>query len=178
MKHLKFATGNKHKVEEARAILGFKIEQIDLDIPEIQSIDVVEVAVQKAKSAYTLAGEPVIVEDAGIIFEALNGLPGAFIKYFVASLGIAGLPELIITKGNKRARGIVCVAMYDGEKTIIGVGEVKGSIVDTPRGESGFGWDPIFLPDGYDTTFAEMTSIEKNVISHRKLAFKDFKAQL
>ncbi|MDD4738181.1 MAG: RdgB/HAM1 family non-canonical purine NTP pyrophosphatase [Candidatus Pacebacteria bacterium] len=152
-------TGNKNKIKEFEYILGFKIENIDLELEEIQSIDVEEVARHKARTAYNILQKPVIVEDTGVYFEELNGLPGALIKFFVKNLSLEKICSLI--GENRKAKTIACIVSFDGEKEIIVKGETKGDIARHPRGNNGFGWDPIFIPEGYSKTFAELTSEEK-----------------
>lgn len=157
--------------------MGLKIEQldIDIDIDETQEIDVRRVIEHKAKTAFESVGVPVLVEDTSLEIEAFNGLPGALIKWFLKSVGNDGICKMLSVFVNKKARAVTCVAIYDGTNIIIGEGVASGTISEFPRGETNFGWDPIFIPDGYDKTFAEMTSEEKNKISMRRLAFEDFK---
>lgn len=152
-------TGNKNKVKEFEFILGTHIKNIDLQIEEIQSIDVEEVAKNKAKDAYNILKEPVIVEDTGLYFEELNGLPGALIKFFVKNISLEKICSLV--GENRKAKAITCIAFFNGKEMRVAEAEVKGTITKEPRGENGFGWDPIFLPDGSDKTFGELTSEEK-----------------
>ncbi|HPL72460.1 MAG TPA: RdgB/HAM1 family non-canonical purine NTP pyrophosphatase, partial [Candidatus Pacearchaeota archaeon] len=169
-------TGNKNKVKEFEFILGFKIENIDLQLEEIQSIDVEEVAKHKAKSAYNILKKPVIVEDTGLYFEELNGLPGALVKFFVKNISLEKICSLI--KENRKAKTITCIVFFDGEKEIIAKGETKGSIALKPKGNNGFGWDPIFIPEGYDKTFAELTSEEKQSKFMRQEAIAELRKKL
>lgn len=148
-------TGNKNKVKEFEGILGFEIENVDLELDEIQSIDVEEVARKKARSAYNILKKPVIAEDVGLYFEELNGLPGALVKFFVDNLSLKKICSLI--KENRKAKVIICIVFFDGQKEIIIKKETAGHIVDEPRGENGFGFDPIFMPEGYDKTLAELS---------------------
>jgi len=152
-------TGNKNKIKEFEYILGFQMENIDLELEEIQSIDVEEVARHKARNAYNILQKPVIVEDTGVYFEELNGLPGALIKFFVKNLSLEKICSLV--KENRKAKTIACIVFFDGKEEIIIKGETRGEIAINPRGNNGFGWDPIFIPEGYSKTFAELTSEEK-----------------
>lgn len=172
---MKFATGNQHKREEANAILWGGLERIDLDLEEIQSTSVEEVVAHKAKLAYQLTGSPVFVEDVGLRFEARNQLPGALIKRFLKELGTQGLIDQLSSFENKKAEAICCVGYYDGEKVHSFTGIVKGSIASVPQGTTNFGRDPIFIPEGSEKSFAEMSAEEKNAISHRKLAREQVK---
>lgn len=168
-----FATSNHQKLKEFESILGIKLNHSDLDLDEIQSIDVEEVATHKAKQAYGILKEPVIVEDTGLYFEELNGLPGALIKFFVKKLTLEHICSLI--KENRKATAVTCIAFFDGKDLKIFKGETKGEISTEPRGANGFGWDPIFIPEGYSQTFAEITSEEKEYKFMRKEAIKKLK---
>jgi len=169
-------TGNKNKVKEFEYILGFKIENIDLELEEIQSIDVEEVARHKARNAYNILKKPVITEDAGLYFEELNGLPGALVKFFVKNISLDKMCSLV--GENRKAKAIVCIVFFDGEKETIIKGETRGEIAINPRGNNGFGWDPIFIPEGYDKTFAELTSEEKQSKFMRQEAIAQLKEKL
>ena len=154
-----FVTGNEGKIKEFETILGYKINNVDLDLKEIQSVDVKEVAQEKARQAYEILKEPVIVDDTGLYLEELNGLPGALVKFFVKNLTLKQICNLI--SENRKAKAITCIAFFNGKEMRVAEAEVKGTITKEPRGENGFGWDPIFLPDGSDKTFGELTSEEK-----------------
>lgn len=178
LEKIKFATGNEGKLKEARAILGFEVEQVDVDLIEIQAVDVEEVTKHKAKEGFDQVGEPVMVEDTALEFEGLNGLPGALIKWFMKSVDNEGLTEMLTEGKSRKATAVTCIGYHDGSETIIVRGEIQGTISDKPRGENGFGWDKIFIPDGYKKTFAEMTDDEKNSMSMRKRAFENLKKKL
>ncbi|MBR9691864.1 RdgB/HAM1 family non-canonical purine NTP pyrophosphatase [Candidatus Woesearchaeota archaeon] len=170
-----FVTGNNKKLEEARKILsGFEIENTKLDIPEIQE-EIHEVIKDKAKKATALMNKPCFVEDTSLCFNALKGLPGQYIKEFLDKLGLKGVCNLLATYDDKSAEAVCMVGYCEpGKEPVILEGKVKGAIVE-PRGKIEFGWDPIFQPEGYEKTFAEMTQEEKNAISHRKKALIKFK---
>lgn len=168
-----FATGNHQKLKEFEEILGIKLNHSDLDLEEIQSVDVEEVAIHKARQAYGLLKEPVIVEDTGLCFEELNGLPGALVKFFIKKLTLDQICSLI--KKDRRAVAVTCIAYFDGKEAKVFRGETKGEIAEKPRGVNGFGWDPIFIPEGYSRTFAELSSEEKTGKFMRKEAIKNLK---
>ena len=170
MKEMYFATGNLGKTREVQNILQIPVNQIKLDLIEIQSIDVKQIIEAKAKDAYDKFGEPVLVEDTGLHFEAWNGLPGALITWFMKSVDNDGICEMLQSFDNKKAVAVTIVGYYDGEEFHSFEGEIKGQIVNRPRGDMGFGWDPIFQPEGSTKTFAEMTQTEKDTISMRKKA--------
>ncbi|MFA5013443.1 MAG: RdgB/HAM1 family non-canonical purine NTP pyrophosphatase [Candidatus Paceibacterota bacterium] len=155
-----FITGNQNKVREFEEILGQKLESVDLDLEEIQSIDVENVASEKAKKAFEILKKPLIVEDTGLHFEEMNGLPGALIRFFVDKLSLEQICGLV--KHDRRASAKTCIAYADKNGIKLFTGEVEGEIVKEPRGKNGFGWDPIFVPENEKKTFAEMTAEEKS----------------
>lgn len=170
-----FVTTNEHKRREAREILGVKLEAADPDVPEVQALDVAEVAASKARAAYEALGSPahpVIVEDSGLVIGAWNGLPGALTKWFVSSVGNEGILEMLSGAEDRSATAVCAVAVAsDGGGVDVFVGEVAGVVATEPRGEGGFGWDPIFIPEGQELTYAEMGEA-KNRDSHRARAFR------
>jgi non-canonical purine NTP pyrophosphatase (RdgB/HAM1 family) len=179
LRQLKFVTSNADKVREATDIMGFSLDQISsLKIDEVQSDDISKVVIHKAKQSYDIVKLPVLVEDSGLVFKAWNGLPGPFIKWFETSVGCQGLLKMIEGFENRQALAVCFVAIFDGKEIIIGKGEVRGEIASSIHGENGFGWDVIFVPEGHKKTFAEMASNEKNLISHRRLAFEDLKKKI
>ena len=176
---LKFVTSNEDKVREASEILGYPLEQVSaVMIYEKQTYDVSEVILHKAKQAYEELKCPVLVEDSSLDFTAWNGLPGALVKWFECSVGCEGLLKMLEGFENREAYAVCIVAVFDGREMRMGMGEVKGTIADDVRGENGFGWDVIFIPEGHERTYAEMSSSEKNDISHRRQAFEELKKNL
>ena len=121
---------------------------------------------------------PVIIEDTCLCFNALGGMPGPYIKWFLSALGPDNLPRLLADFDDKSANA-VCMFGYaeSVEKINVFEGKTAGKIV-SPRGPRDFGWDPIFQPDGLLETYAEMDKIEKNKISHRFRALEKLKAHL
>jgi len=176
MKEIVFITGNEHKLSEARDILrAFDVLGQDVDIEEIQSLDPRAVSEHKIVSAYEIVQKPCFVEDVSIVAEALGDLPGPFIKFFLSSMGSQGFAELVHKYDNHRAHVLCTIGYADamGECSFH-EGRVSGEIV-LPRGENGFGFDPIFVVDGQTQTFAELPDGVKNSISHRYLALQNFK---
>lgn len=164
-----FVTSNDNKLREAVKILNCSLDMLDLDIQEIQSLSVEEIVEDKARRAYERVGKTVLVEDTGLYVKAWNGFPGGLIKWVMKTLGNEGLCRLV--KDFERTTVVkACVGLCDGRNVRVFTGEVTGIIVDEPRGQSGFGWDPLFQPDGWSMTYAEMTAEQKNGISHRKKA--------
>lgn len=171
-------TGNKGKAAEIEAILGIPVDAVNLEITEIQSLDVSDVARAKATAAYRLLGRPVVVDDTGMSIECLEGLPGALVSWFLDKLGPAGILRLVASAENRRASVMTCIGYANGEGVETYIGQVDGTISTELRGTNGFGYDPIFIPDGQSKTYAEMTSDEKNSISMRKEALVKLKSAL
>ena len=172
-----FVTTNEHKRREAQAILGIELEGAalsDRDVPEIQALDVSEVAAEKALRAYDFLGapeHPVLIEDSGLVVAAWNGLPGALTKWFISCVGNEGILRML-SGGDRSALAVsaVAVADVDGQVRVFR-GEVAGTLAPEPRGASGFGWDPIFIPEGGELTYAQMGDA-KNEDSHRARALR------
>jgi len=174
-----FATTNKNKIAEAERILGTRIESVALEIDEVQTLDPLECASKKALAAYHSFGQPVLVEDTTLFFAAWEELPGVFIDYFMKTLGNAGILKLMENETNRNAYAQTTLAISPGGRTAeTFVGRINGSIPTQERGNQGFGWDPIFIPDGSEKTFAEMSGPEKDRFSMRKLAFEKYKQSL
>ncbi len=174
MQNLTFVTGNLNKLKEAEHALGIKLNHQDIDLHEIQEVSVEHVVEHKAKKAYELLKTPVVVEDAGLCFEAFNEFPGALIKWMLKHVGRENICKLL-KEFDRSAKGVCAVGYYDGKDFRCFKGEVKGKIAEKPIGDNGFGWDPIFIPENHNKTFAEMSLEEKNKISHRSQAWKKFK---
>ncbi len=178
MNNIVFVTSNKNKVREITEILGPKIKFRDVNIPEIQSLSLDEVITEKAKSAYAILKKPVIVEDVSLEIKSLKGLPGPFIKFFLQQLGTEGLLKIAKSKNQKEVTATAAIGLFDGTKLYIFKGQVEGKLAKKSFGESGFGFDKIFIPNGYRQTFAQMEPSIKNQISHRAIAIKKLKEYL
>lgn len=177
---LYFVTSNKGKVEEAKDILGLPIQIAELELDEIQSLDLHEIVRKKVQAAYQQVKKPVFVDDVGLFVEVWNGFPGPFIKFMRMSGDYDNdlLLRMMRHEANRTviARGVI--GFYDGKRLETFEGEVKGVLTAEERGIEGWGFDPIFEPEGRGQTFAEMGNEEKNKISHRKRALEKFKAFL
>ena len=137
-------------------------------------MDPVEVAEFKIIEAYKLIKKPIIVEDTALLLEAWNGFPGALVKWFEEYMGTRGILDLIQNK-NRNAEAKCVIAYFNGEEISFYEGLVKGKITEERKGDNklDFGFDPIFIPEGYDKTFAELGD-EKQKISHRRRALEKF----
>ncbi|MEY4745108.1 MAG: hypothetical protein RL272_1053 [Candidatus Parcubacteria bacterium] len=172
---ISFITGNAGKFAEARAIIP-DLEMLEMDLPEIQEIDARAIIAAKLAEAVRRAhGREIVVEDTSLSMRCLGGLPGPLIKWFLQSMGIAGLHAAAEKLADDQAVAKTIVGYADAAgRTSFFEGVVHGRIV-APRGETSFGWDPIFEPAGHGKTFAEMTRAEKNGLSMRRLAFAGLK---
>ncbi len=169
-----FVTSSREKVVEAERILGRKLLHENLDLPEIQSLKLEEVIAKKAEWAYDRLGhQPVIVEDTALFVSSWHGLPGPLIRWFEETVGPEGICLMLAGFPERNARAQTMVAAHDGSLKLFS-GDVSGRIVDSPRGEYGFGWDKIFVPDGETRTFGEMAPHEKDQLSMRMKALQDF----
>jgi inosine triphosphate pyrophosphatase len=171
MQKITFITGNSNKLREAREILpDFEIVNQKIDLPEIQEMAAQSIIEAKLKEAYALHQGSYIVEDTSLCFNALNGLPGPLIKWFLQKLGTKGTAELV-AKYTDHTAVASCMIGYITEAGDMHffAGRVDGKIV-LPRGDTDFGWDPIFQPVGSDLTFAQMSPQQKNAVSHRRQA--------
>lgn len=164
-----FVTGNANKAKYFSKLIGFDIEHKDVDVEEIQSLDLVDVAVGKAKAAYSQIKQPVIVEDTSLEVKALGGLPGTFIKWFEKTLGLEGICRITSLSADRTAIARNVHVYYDGKTTKIFEGSLDGIIPDSPKGKSGFGYNPIFIPYDSQKTLAEMTEEE---FTHEYLRIK------
>lgn len=172
MDKLTFITGNAAKAKYFSDYFHISVDHIKLDLPEIQSTDLKEIVKDKAKRAFDIVKSPVIVEDVSLVFHELKALPGPLIKWFFETLRNDGLCKLVGGFNNKKATAEVMFAICDESGVNTFNGSIDGSITDTPRGEIGFGWDPIFIPDGYTETWAEMSDDNKHLTSMRKIALQ------
>ncbi|MBP3331716.1 MAG: non-canonical purine NTP diphosphatase [Tidjanibacter sp.] len=173
-----FATNNRHKLTEVEAILGGRIELISLaecgiteDIPETS--DTIEGnALQKARYVYEKTGLDCFADDTGLEVDALGGAPGVHsARYATDGHDFAANRELLLRnmedKSDRRARFRTVIALILGGEEFLFEGIVEGEITREERGEGGFGYDPMFQPEGYELTFSELSPEEKNSISHR-----------
>lgn len=176
-----FATNNQHKVDEIRAMLPdgpemitLKEAGIDIDIPE--PFDTLEAnATNKSTVIYELTGTDCFSEDTGLEVDALNGEPGVrSARYAGEDRSFNSNIEKLLTnlagKADRTARFRTVISLIMGGTERLFEGICEGKIIATPQGDNGFGYDPIFVPDGSNKTFAEMTTIEKTEFSHRAKA--------
>lgn len=158
MKQPVFITGNQDKADYLARHLGIAVDHQKVALDELQSLDLHEIVEHKARQAYDIVKQPVLVEDVSLEFSALRRLPGPFIKFFVEDSGLEACCRMLDGFADRSATARCTFGYFDGETIQLLDGELTGQIAQSPRGENGFGWDKIFIPQGYDITRAEMNN--------------------
>ncbi|SUB78712.1 non-canonical purine NTP diphosphatase [Porphyromonas macacae] len=189
MEKLVFATNNLHKLSEIRHILSGSVDVLSLadinchdDIPE--TAETLEGnALIKARHIYDKYGLYCFADDTGLAVDALNGAPGVYSARYAgpACNFLDNMNKLLVDLGDNRHRKAVfstVIVLIDRDGEHCFRGDVSGEITTEPRGKNGFGYDPVFMPDGYKQTYAEMSDEEKNAMSHRALATRKLVAYL
>lgn len=183
---LVFASNNDNKIKEINSLLGSSFKLLGLrdinileDIPEKET-RIEGNAIAKARYVYDAIGMDVFADDTGLEIFALNGLPGVHSARFAGEDkdSSANIEKVLSMLGNtefRKARFRTVIALILNNKEYLFEGEINGTIIREKRGTGGFGYDPIFIPDGKTSTFAEMTLAEKNTVSHRARAFMKLK---
>lgn len=154
-REITFITGNAKKAEYLEKYLGFPISHQKLELDEIQSLDLSKIVEHKVKQAYELVKKPVLVEDVSLEFTALGKLPGPFIRFFVDEVPFETMCSMIDDK-NREAFARCVFGYYDGKTLKLIESELRGEISEKPEGENGYGWDKIFIPEGYKVTRASL----------------------
>ena len=175
-----FVSSNKHKISEVQAILNstdIRIHAVSEKIDEIQSMDMNEIAINKALKAFRKIGRPTLVEQTGLLIKDFGNLPGGLTQIFWFSLKAEKFSDIFSKIGSGEVTAKTVLAFCDGKRIHTFEGEVEGHIVSPPRGNSEFQWDCIFEPIGYNKTFAELGT-QKNEISMRKIAVEKFRTYL
>lgn len=167
-------TGNADKAAEVAAFFRglLKVDHVALEIPEHRSDDVAEIARGKAEYSYRTLKIPLIVDDTGFFIDALRGFPGPYAAYVLHSIGNAGILKLMEGSPDRSARFTTGIAYADERGTEVFIGTLEGKIAVGPRGNNGFGYDPIF--EIGEKTLAECSIGDKNRISHRARALMAF----
>lgn len=172
MKEITLITGNIGKAKEFERLLGVKVHNQKIELPEIQTTDVTKVAKIKAEAAYKILQKPVFVDDTGLYINAWGELPGALIAWFLDNVGNEGILKMLEGWDDRTAKVVTALGYCDENGPQVFVGELNGLVAETSKGENGFGYDPIFIPGDQSKTFAEMTADEKDAISMRARAAK------
>ncbi|HYO16374.1 MAG TPA: non-canonical purine NTP pyrophosphatase [Thermoanaerobaculia bacterium] len=171
-------TGNRGKMAEARLALGADLEAVELDLPEIQSGDYLDVLRAKADEAWRRLGRALVVEEAGLDLAALNGFPGPLVKWMLQAVAAEGIARTATALGDVRAAARCFLLFKEGDREVVAEGRTDGTLVLPGRGTHGFGWDPVFQPEGARLTFAELTGAEKDAVSHRGKAWREMARRL
>ena len=181
-KVITLVTGNSGKLREFQYLfdsLGpkglYKLVSQKIDLPEIQGTSI-EISQEKCRHAAEIVGGPCLVDDTSLEFQALGGLPGPYIKWFLEGLSVRDLPKLLEAFPDKRGSAVCVLSYTEGpDQEVITVEGVHEGHIVPPRGTLGFGWDPIFEPlDSDGRTYGEMTTEEKNSNSARERAVEAF----
>jgi XTP/dITP diphosphohydrolase len=184
-----FASNNENKVREIRSLLGNSFELLSLkdlnieeEIPENEP-SLEGNAIYKARYVYNLIKMNVFADDTGLEIDVLNGMPGVHSARFAGEAkdpdaNIKKALSLMGTATNRKARFRTVIALIMDGTELLFEGMVNGTIINEKRGTGGFGYDPVFIPDGSDLTFAQMPLSEKNLFSHRAKAFEKFRSFL
>jgi XTP/dITP diphosphohydrolase len=167
-------TSNAGKAAEVAAFFGglLEIDHVALEIPEYRSDDIAEIAREKGRFAYSRLNAPLIVDDTGFFIDALEGFPGPYAAYVLNSIGNAGILKLMEGITDRNARFTTGIAWADDHGIQVFTGTLEGTIALSPRGNNGFGYDPIF--ETGKKTLAELSIEEKSRISHRARALSSF----
>lgn len=177
--NITFATGNQHKADKTSELLGIPLSHQKIDLDEIQTLDIVELATHKVIQAYEKIKSPVIVDDYGLYFNALSGLPGPFVKFFIeADDGLEKMCRMIDPFNNRQAYTMCVMAFYDGEVLKVFEKKMPGSISVHPMGTNGIHTDEIFIPEGLDKTRAQLDDTEYNEIYVKVRPLEELKSFL
>ncbi len=174
---IKFVTGNKHKLNEIADFFGpIEIQQVNIDLVEVQSLNAREIIGHKLAEARKQISGAIIVEDTSLYLECFGyKLPGPFIKWFLESIGPQGIANMVQKMGLSKAYAVTLFGYSSSQGKIdFFEGRAEGKIVN-PIGDKDFGWGPIFLPDGQTKTYGQMERQEKYALSMRAIAAKKLK---
>jgi inosine triphosphate pyrophosphatase len=177
MTNVTFITGNQGKADHLAKYLGHPMEHFKLDLDEIQSLDLKPIVEHKVRQAYEQIKKPVLVEDVSLEFTAFGRLPGPFIKWFLEEMELVDICKMLNGK-DRSATGRCMFGYYDGKQLKLLEGSITGAIAQKPAGEGGFGWDKIFVADGYDVTRAQLPEADYKKVYLQIRPFAKLKAFL
>lgn len=173
-----FVTGNSAKADEIAQQTNLPIQAVALDLYEIQAIDVREVIEAKAREAYARIGSPVLVDDASLSIDDLGDLPGALVRWFIKGVGNEGICRFADQSRTRAAKATVAIGYFDGTDFVPFIQEVAGLISEHPEGSGGYGWDAIFIQEGYEITRASLSPEDYARASIRRPALESLKVYL
>lgn len=172
---IRFVTNNDKKLEEVKYMLNeVDVVAAKIKIEELQTEDVHKLVKDKLLKAFKMVGRPVFVEHTGLSIKSMNGFPSGLTQIFWDKLQADVFSKLLGNQENTRAIAKTIIGYCDAKSIYFFEGEIHGNISNEPKGDRTFQWDCVFIPDGYDKTFAELGE-KKNEISMRKIAFDKFK---
>ncbi len=174
---LVLVTQNEHKLRELRPIFReyhVHFTTSGLEKMEIRSDSIEEIAEAAAEHAFNTVKTRVVVDDTGLYITSLKGFPKSYPAFVLETIGRMGILKLLESESDRSAHFATAVGYCDGTTTRSFVGEMRGSISYEEKGDEGFGYDPIFVPEGYNLTYAQLSFEEKTSISHRTRAFRKF----
>lgn len=174
---IRFVTKNPHKAKEVETILGdigISIVDVHLKIHEIQTENIQDIVRDKVLKAFNMIGRPVFIEHTGLYINSLQGFPGGLTQVFWDKLKADNFSKLLGNLDDTQLTAKTVIAYCDAKKIYTFEGEIEGNISPEPRGNRDFQWDCIFIPKGFNKTFAELGD-KKNEISMRKIAFDKFR---
>lgn len=169
-----FVTGNQSKADYLARYLALDIQHVKLDLIEIQSLSATDVASHKAIQAFEILNQPVLVDDTSLEFSAFGRFPGTLIKFMYEEAGAETICRSLDNL-SRRATRKVAMVYYDGKTTRTFEASSEGTISDHPSGTNGFGWDDIFIPDGYSITRAQMNESDYKASYLRNELFDQLK---
>lgn len=171
-------SGNLGKVRVVEAVLGHPIDHVELDLDEIQELDQEKISAHKARQAWELVRRPLVVWDMAVYLDCLNGFPGPLIKWFWQQVGLERICEIARLMNDNTITVVSYLTYVDESRLAHFTGEIRGTIPPAPRGTGGFGWDAIFVEDGYDKTSAELKETDPTYHLIRREVFRELEAFL
>jgi XTP/dITP diphosphohydrolase len=178
---IRFLTKNPGKFRELKQLLDpnrYQLIRDSTEIHELQTKDMDALIRDKVLKAFQLVRRPLIVDHTGLEFDLLKGFPAGLTSVFYDTLEDQGIASLIGASANPNVTAVTLIAYCDGRRIHSFRGEARGTVADRPRGKGGFQWDVLFIPEGYDKTYAQLGQTKKNQISMRRRAFDKFAAFL
>lgn len=145
---------------------------MELDLPELQSLDMEVVVRAKAAHAWRAVRQPLVVEETGLELAAMNGFPGPLVKWMLDAVGASGIARTALALGDAGATAVCLLLWTDGERSVLARGATRGELVLPARGSRGFGWDPVFRPEVARLTYGELADEEKDRLGHRGKAWR------
>ncbi len=165
-------TGNPDKLAEARRLCGAELEGETIELAEIQSLDLRRVLAAKGRAAFERLQRPLVVEDTALELAAFGGFPGPLVKWMLDAVGADGIARAAAALGDTHAVARCGLLYLDADRELVAEGVTEGHLVLPPRGNQGFGWDPVFEPAGETRTYGELLPEEKDRLGHRGRAWR------